>query len=287
MEFLNYKHIETTRLCGTFGAEVAGVDLTSPLPDEVLVEVKQAFLEHSLLIFRNQHLEPKDQINFASQFGTLDRHPIVRGIDDAPEVTRIEKEANCPTTFGEVWHSDNSFTAEPSMGSVLTGIVVPPYGNDTVFANMNAVYNSLSSGMKEMLLDLKAIHTASRAFSYSPSREAKYKGDASMKYEESDILNQEFHHPVVRTHPETGKKAIYVNEMFTIRFQDMTEEESLPLLEYLFSLPSKPEFQCRIKWESDMVAMWDNRILQHVAVNDCNKFRRVMHRVTLKGDCPF
>lgn len=210
------------------------------------------------------------------------------GLDSYPDITEIVKEAGEVTRFGETWHSDNSFEAEPCLGSILVGRVLPSYGNDTMFANMNMVFESLSPTLQDVLLGLTSLHTAARAFSSNDSRRAEnFAGDAKMKYDPAAAaLNSVVEHPAVITHPVSGRKVLYVNEMFTIGFKGMTEEESAPLLAYLFKQVYKPQFQARFSWAPGSVAFWDNRLVQHIAVADQARERRVMHRITLRGAAP-
>lgn len=277
--------LEIRPLTGTIGCEVLDVDVTKAT-DAEMETIKQALWDYTVIFFRDQTLSPASQLEFSRKWGTPDRHPIVQGMEEFPEVMRVVREANAETTFGETWHSDNSYLPQPSMGSILYGIEIPEYGNDTLFANMYAAYDGLSDGMKEMLEGMKAVHGAGRAFSVSDERKDRYEGNDAMKYEKSEALHREVEHPVIRTHPVTGKKAIYVNTMFTYRFVGMTDEESAPLLQYLFSLCDRPEIQCRFRWQPGSVAIWDNRCVQHIAINDYSATQRTMQRVTIEGETP-
>ena len=215
-----------------------------------------------------------------------ERHAIVKGLDNYPDILEVVKEAGTKTRFGEVWHSDNSYLPEPSGVSVLIGREIPSVGNDTVWAGMHLVYENLSKGLRETLDGMRAIHSASRAFSKSESRKENYDGKSQLKYEESEALYREVSHPVVRTHPISGKKVIFVNQMFTLRFDGWTEEESKPLLDYLTGLPNRPEVQCRFRWKPNSIAIWDNRLVQHIAIGDGADTRRRIQRVTTKGEVP-
>ena len=195
------------------------------------------------------------------------------------------KPAGESASFGVGWHTDNSFFEEPSMGSIIYSHVVPPQGGDTLFASQYVAYERLSDGMKRMLGNLNAVHSAKYAYT-SETAEEKYAGKTAITYKRSDSVYDEVVHPVVRTHPVTGKKALYVNPMFTIRFEDMSEEESKPLLTYLFEHCTRPEFGCRIQWDTRMVAMWDNRCVQHYAVDDYVDYKRLLYRVTVNGEKP-
>ena len=277
--------LEILPLTGALGAEIIGVDLAKTLSNSQFDSIHSAFLDHGVIFFRDQDLDREAQLAFARRFGEFDRHPIAKGMEDHPDIIKIHKQAGDSATFGVGWHSDNSYMAEPSLGSVLYGDLIPPYGGDTLFASQYLAYDALSPGMKTLLQGLRAVHSASRAFT-APTTKEKWDGKTTIKYEMSDALHAEELHPVVRTHPETGRKALYVNPMFTLRFEDMSEEESRPLLDYLFVHAARPEFTCRFRWKKGSVAVWDNRCVQHNAMGDYTDFERVMYRVTIKGDRP-
>ncbi len=269
---------------GSLGAEIIGVDLTD-LSNATFDKICTVFYDHSVLVFREQDLTHEQQITFARRFGELEVHPIVNGMDEHPEMIKMLKPAGESASFGVGWHTDNSFFKEPSMGSIVYSHVVPPQGGDTLFASQYVAYERLSDGMKRMLGNLNAVHSAKYAYT-SETAEEKYAGKTAITYKRSDSVYDEVVHPVVRTHPITGKKALYVNPMFTIRFEDMSEEESKPLLTYLFEHGTRPEFGCRIQWDTRMVAMWDNRCVQHYAVDDYVDYERLLYRVTVNGEKP-
>lgn len=284
---MGYRHIEVRPISGALGAEIGGVDLSRALADEVFGEVRQAFLEHAVLFFRGQQLSPAQQIAFARRFGEPEVHPIVEGSQEHPELVRVWKPAGQSASFGTGWHTDNSFFARPSLGSVLYGVVIPPYGGDTIFSSMERAYDALSEEMRRVLAGLVGMHSASRA--YDPARvgEAKYRGEAPMKYRWSDSIRDEVEHPVVRTHPDTGRKSLYVNPMFTLRIKGMSQAEGDALLGFLFEHCAKPDWSCRFRWTAGSVALWDNRCVWHYALDDYREHERVMHRVTIAGDVPF
>jgi len=283
-----FRHIEATPVTACLGAELTGIDLATKLSDDVIEEIWEAYLMFGVVFFRNQKLSPENQTALALRFGEIDRHPIVKGMDDHPDVLEIIKEAGAPTNFGETWHSDNSYMNAPSLGSILHSIEVPPVGNDTMFSCAYGAYDSLSPKMKEVLDGLSAIHTAGEAFNPGTVSGGSFDNpEAKMKYQKSQELVTETIHPMVRTHPETGRKALFVNSMFTTRIEGMSRMESKPILDYLFSQVGLPHLTCRYRWKAGDVAMWDNRCLQHVAIGDNSSHRRIMRRVTLKGDKPF
>lgn len=280
-----YTRFEVTPHSASMGAEISGLDLAQPLDAETFAELRQALLEYLVIFFRDQQLTPETHLAFARGFGELEVHPIVQGKAGYPEIIEIIKEAGEETQFGDVWHSDNSFLECPSFGSVLFGVEIPPLGGDTLFANQYMAYDHLSDGMKAMLDGLVCVHTAAQA--YDPVRLAhKYRGEANMKYTYSDAVEKRVEHPVVRTHPETGRKSLFVNKMFTTQFKGFTAKESAPLLEFLSQHAIQPEFQCRFKWRPGSVAFWDNRCTMHYAMNDYFHHRRVMRRITIQGDRP-
>lgn len=273
--------IEVKRIAGALGAEVSGVDLSKPLSDELAAELRRAWLEHLVLFFRNQDLSPEQYLAFARRFGKPVEYPFVKGIEGFPEIIEVKKLEHETVNFGGIWHSDTAYLDEPPMASMLLAREIPPYGGDTLFANMYLAYETLSSGLKKLLEGLKAVNSSARA-DVSKTREDRLKSDGRAEARKEYAAE----HPVVRTHPETGRKALYVNVAHTARFADMTEEESAPLLQYLCQHQVKPEFTCRFVWQRSSAALWDNRSTQHNPVNDYHGFRRLMHRITLAGDRP-
>ncbi len=283
---MTYSRIEVRPVSGALGAEIGGVDLAKPLEAPVFAEIHRAFLEHAVVFFRSQDLSPEAQVAFARRFGPLDVHPIVNAMQGHPEVLRVLKPAGEPASFGTGWHSDNSFFEKPSLASMLYALRVPPYGGDTLFAAMEKAYDALSNPMKRLLEGLVAVHSASGAYDPAVTGEAKYQGEAPITYRHSEVLHQEVEHPVIRTHPETGRRSIYVNQMFTQRIRGVRESESDALLAFLYDHCARPEFGCRFRWEAGSTALWDNRCVQHYALDDYREFERLMHRVTISGDRP-
>ena len=270
---------------GALGAQVAGIDLGAGLSKSAAEEIRSAFLKHQVLFFRDQSLSPQQQIEFASCFGEPEIYPFFQGLPDAPEVIEIIKTEKDTVNFGGVWHSDTSYFENPSLGSVLHAIEVPQAGGDTLFANMALAYEALSEGMKKMLENLIGVNSSE--IGYQGGRAAGMARLDAMKGTfkiESEGFESE--HPIIRTHPETGQKSLFLNSSHTYRFKDMTEEESKPLIDYLCAHAVRPEFTCRFRWTPGAVAVWDNRITQHNALNDYDGKRRHMRRVTIKGDRP-
>jgi len=280
--------IEIAPIAGALGAEVHGVDLAEALDDAGFEQVQRAFLEHGVLFFRQQHLTPGQHKCFASRFGTLNIHPYVASLPGHPEVLELVKESDeTGYNIGGNWHSDTTFLETPALGSVLYAHEVPPYGGDTVFASMYLAYESLSSGMQRMLGGLRAIHSSEGSYGKGGNFDRnRGKGQKAMSISIGGAEMSEASHPVVRVHPQTGRKLLFVNPHFTQRLEDMTVDESRPLLEFLYAHQQRPEFSCRFRWQKHSVAFWDNRCTQHLAVNDYHGFRRRMHRVTIDGDRP-
>jgi len=274
-----YRHIEVQPVAGSLGAEIRGVNVAAAPGDEVIAEIRQAFQDHLVIFFRDQKLTPHEQLGFARRFGEPMEYPQLKGLPECPLITPVLKLEHERVNFGGVWHSDTTYLTQPPMASMLYAVEIPPYGGDTLFANQYQAYETLSDGLRKVLDGLTAINSSTKADA-SKTREERLK-DAGV---EVKVLVGE--HPVVRTHPETGRRALYVNIGHTTHFKGWTEEESRPLLEYLWHHQVRPEFTCRFRWQPGSIAFWDNRCVQHNAVNDYQGFRRVMHRVTLAGDTP-
>jgi taurine dioxygenase len=273
--------IEVHKIAGAIGAEISGVDLARDLAGEAVAAIRRALLDHLVVFFRDQELTPAEFLAFARRFGEPIEYPFVRGLDGFPMITPVVKLEHETVNFGGVWHSDTTYLAEPPMATMLYARAVPPYGGDTVFANMHRAYESLSPGMRRVLDGLVGISDSAKADG-SRTREDRIRDHGTAASDRRLIAE----HPVVRTHPETGRKALYVNAAHTARFAEMSAEESAPLLSYLFQHQTRPEFTCRFRWQNGSLAFWDNRAAQHNAINDYHGFRRVMERITLKGDKP-
>jgi taurine dioxygenase len=273
--------IEVRPLSGTIGAELHGVDLGEDVDEGCVAEIRRLWLEHGVVFFRDQPLTPARFLLFAKRFGDVVEYPFIKGIEGFPEIIPVVKLEHEKSNFGGIWHSDTSYLERPPMATMLIAREVPPQGGDTIFANAYLAYETLSDGMKQMLDGLIAINSSAKA-DVSRTREDRLqhmrRDDASKEYRAA--------HPVVRTHPETGRKALYVNVAHTLRFKDMTEAESAPILRILVEQQTRPEFTCRFNWRVGSIAFWDNRCVLHNPVNDYHGYRRVMHRLTLAGDVP-
>ena len=273
--------IDIRPIAGALGAEIFGVDLACELSDDIIKAIRQALLNHLVIFFRDQDIEPVHQIAFAERFGNLVEYPLVKGLDGFPEIVPVVKLPHERANFGGLWHSDTTYLNLPPMGTILAARELPPYGGNTLFANMYKAYETLSEGMRGMLNGMVAISSSAKS-RVSKTRENLMK--TSSKVSDSTELMAE--HPVVRTHPETKRKLLYVNFGHTVRFKDMTEAESAPLLNFLYAHQTRPEFTCCFRWLPGSIAFWDNRCTQHNPVNDYHGFKRVMHRVTIAGDHP-
>jgi taurine dioxygenase len=272
---------EVRRAAGALGAEISGVDLAQALPDELVAALRRAWLEHLVLFFRDQPLTPAQFMAFAGRFGEPVEYPYLKGLEGFPKITEVKKLEHERINFGGVWHSDTTYLECPPMASMLIAREIPPHGGDTLFANMYLAYETLSARMQRLLDGLTAVNSSAKADA-SKTREDRIRSDGR-EDARAELVAE---HPVVRTHPETGRKSLFVNPGHTVRFGGMTEEESQPLLEFLFRHQVRPEHTCRFAWRPGSIALWDNRCAQHNPVNDYHGFRRVMHRITLAGTRP-
>lgn len=279
--------IRVSPIAGAIGAEISGVDLSRPLDDETFAAVRQAFLDHLVIFFHDQTMTPDQHKAFCKRFGPLDLDRFVMPLEGHPEVLVVAKQESETYAFGNVWHADVTFYERPPLGSVLYALEVPDYGGDTLFANMYLAYETLSPGLRRTLDGLTAVHSAVHAYGRA-ALDTKFGEDRTIKIrrDRDNEATTEMEHPVIRTHPDTGRKCLFVNPAYTIRFKDMTVEESQPLLTYLYAHASRPEFTCRFRWAKGDVAFWDNRCAWHRANNDYHGSRRIMHRVTIIGDRP-
>lgn len=267
---------ELRRLGGTFGAEVVGLDLAE-VDETTPAALHDAFVEHAVLVFRGQKLAPEQQIAFGERFGELHVHPIVPHLEGYPPILPIVNLGK-KYTITETWHSDVTFEPRPPMASMLYAKTVPAAGGDTQFADQRAAYDRLSEGMKRMLAGLRAVHVGADL--------AKLVGRRG-RHETHPQAVPTAVHPVVRTHPVSGRKALFVNAAFTRHLEHMTPEESAPLLRFLYRFGTAPDLTIRHRWQPDDLVMWDNRSVQHYAIHDHGDAERTLHRVTVMGDAPF
>ena len=276
--------IEVIRRGATIGAEVIGVDFAKPLDAETVAAIRDALMQHSVIFLRNAAMSPAQHVAFGRCFGELTIHPFVPHLEEFPEVVVLDNHEDNPVFSTDHWHSDETFRLVPPMGSILRCLRIPETGGETLWADMAAAYEGLSDKMRHFLSGLEAIHDFQNfrhKFDDLPPRERHQK----LAEMEEELPNPA--HPVVRTHPVTGRKALFVNEQFTIAIKGMREDESRALLDFLFAQPRIPEYQFRFHWEVDSMVFWDNAPLQHYAANDYYPQRRTMHRITIKGTQPF
>ena len=277
--------IEVIQRGPTIGAEIRGIDFSRPMSVAAIEAIRKAVVEWKVVYFRNADITPEQQKAFGECFGSLTVHPAVPHIENLPEVMVIDFDKSVRQRYPtDVWHSDETFRVEPPMGSILRCVRAPEVGGDTMWADMCAAYEGLSDKMQSFVSGLEAVHDFTifrRKFDSLPLKE-RHEKLAEM---EAELPNPT--HPVVRTHPETGKKILYVNPQFTLYIKGMRETESRALLNLLFAQATIPEYQFRFHWRPGSMVFWDNRSTQHYAVNDYHSFRRIMHRVTIKGDRPF
>jgi taurine dioxygenase len=273
--------IRVRPLSGAIGAEIDGVDLARELPDTTVAEIRRVWLAHGVIFFRDQDLTPAQFLGFAQRLGQPMEYPFLKGLPGFPHITPVVKLEHETVNFGGVWHSDTTYLDLPPMGTMLLAREVPPAGGDTLFASQCLAYETLSAAMRALLDGLAAVNSSAKA-DVTKSREDRLKTDRR----EDARTEYVSEHPVVRTHPETGRRALYVNAGHTVRFKGMTEAESAPLLEFLYRHQTAPELTCRFRWSAGSLAFWDNRAVQHYPINDYHGHRRVMHRVTLAGDRP-
>ena len=283
---MNTKPFHLRPLSPVCGAEVTGIDLTQA--DEASMQAVRASLaEHGVLFFRDQRFTPVQQVEVTHRFGPLLRVPYIRHMDEHPDVIAVLKEADERriSTFGGTWHSDFSFLDEPPSLTLLYAIELPALGGDTLWASQYAAYEALSKGMQKMLEPLRCIQTAWPHGTRGPGIDAPVSRSIGMVRGDPSA-DREVLQPVVRVHPVTGRKALFVNPVYSQRFEAMSEAESKPLLQYLFQHATSPEFCCRLRWAPGTLAVWDNRCLLHLAINDYDGSRRLLHRTTVAGDRP-
>lgn len=272
-----------TPLSPALGAQISGIDLSVEISVEQRDAIEQALLKHQVLFFRDQPLTPDQQARFAARFGDLHIHPIYPNVPETPQVLVLDT-AVTDVRDNAVWHTDVTFLATPAMGAVLSAKQLPAYGGDTLWASGIAAFEALSAPLRQMLDGLTATHDFTQSF---PLERFGTTAEDRERWEATRRNNPPLSHPVVRTHPVSGRKALFVSEGFTTRINELSEAESKALLALLFAHATRPEFTIRWRWQENDVAFWDNRVTQHYAVDDYRPQRRVMHRATILGDAPF
>ena len=277
----DYNTIRVNPLGGALGAEISGIDLNEVISDEQLTEVRQVFGQYAVIFFRNQNLSPENEIRFAKRWGEINTNRFFSSVEGYPQIALVVKEPDQKNNIGGSWHTDHSYDIAPALGSMLFAHEVPVSGGDTVFASMYKAYDTLSDGLKSTLSNLRARHSSAHVF--GAARAANGNDDTVGRIKNPEAATQEAIHPVVISHPETGRRSLYVNPGFTLGFEGWSDEESKPLLEYLYAHAARPEFTCRFQWKAGSIAFWDNRATWHLAVNDYQGHRRMMHRITIEG----
>ena len=273
--------LEILPLAGALGAEIKGIDLSTQLGSDDVQRLRDLLNEHEVIFFRDQDITPARQKALALTFGPLQTHPAYDTVEGFPEITILESTPDKPTKI-EAWHSDMTFRQHPPMGTVLKSVIVPPRGGDTLWSSMTAAYNGLSAQMQGFLEGLTAVHDFSYGF-----KESLAEPGGRERLANAVAANPPVRHPVIRTHPETGKKVIFVNSLFTTHIEGLTSAESRAILELLFEHVTTPEFTCRFNWRPHSIAIWDNRSTQHKPINDYFPAHRCLQRITIDGDKPY
>lgn len=270
-------------LCNGPGAEIGNVDLSQEPSDADFTVIRQAFADHGLIFFRDQQITPEQHIAFATRWGDININRFFTPVDGYPEIAEVRKEPDQATNIGGGWHTDHSYDAEPAMGSILVARELPAKGGDTMFADMAAAYEALDDETKELLDGLEAVHSSKQIF----GEQSGYKQESDVSdrignAEAADALDDVIH-PVIITHPLSGKKILYVNAAFTIGIKGWSRKDSMKLLMKLYTHAAQDQFVTRFEWKPGSIAFWDNRATWHYALNDYQGERRVMHRITLEG----
>tara|TARA_B110000977_G_scaffold16238_1_gene19943 strand:+ start:266 stop:1093 length:828 start_codon:yes stop_codon:yes gene_type:complete len=273
--------ITVQHLSGSLGAEISGIDLTQPLNNSIYADIRRLLVEHEVIFFRDQDISLSQHKALAESFGPLQTHPAYGTIEGFPEITILESTPEKPTMI-ECWHSDMTFKKHPPMGTILRSRIIPPKGGDTLWSSMTAAYDGLSSGMQNFLSSLTAVHDFAFGF-----KESLAEAGGRERLAQAVADNPPVEHPVICTHPESGKKVIFVNELFTTHIVGMTAKESRALLGFLYEHVVTPEFTCRFSWQPNSIALWDNRSTQHKPINDYFPSHRKLERTTIDGDKPY
>jgi taurine dioxygenase len=268
-------------LAGALGAEIRGIDLTRELGPAQLQTIRELLIEHEVIFFRDQDISPALHKALALSFGPLQTHPAYSTVENFPEITILESTPEAQTKI-EAWHSDMTFRQHPPLGSVLRSVIVPAKGGDTLWASMTAAYEGLSPSMQDFLQGLTAVHEFAHGF-----KESLAEPGGAERLAQAVAANPPVRHPVICTHPESGKKVIFVNSLFTTHIEELSAAESSTLLNFLYEHATADEYTCRFKWEPHSIAIWDNRSTQHKPVNDYFPAHRKLHRITIDGDKPY
>ena len=264
---------------GSIGVEIHGIDLSTKLSDSVFSKIRETFIEHGLIFFRNQELTPEDHLRFAKRWGEININRFFAKVEGYDQIAEVKKDPDQKINIGGAWHTDHSYDQIPAMGSILLAKETPKIGGDTLFANMYRAYETLSDGMKKTLETMNAYHSSRHVF----GAHTGYAEASNQRVGNPELATQDAIHPVIITHPESKQKALYVNPEFTVNFEGWTKEESKPLLDYLTKHATQEENTTRFQWEPGSIAFWDNRCTWHFALNDYPGEKRLMHRITVEG----
>ena len=278
-----YNLIKATPLSREVGAEISGVDIAGGISDTQFAEIRQAYSNYGVIFFRDQEITPDQHIEFARRWGEINVNRFFQKVDTHPLIAEVRKEANQKKNIGSSWHTDHSYDQIPAMGSILYAREVPTLGGDTLFSSMYAAYEALSDGMKKMLRGLRAEHSSRHAFGDQAYVDTDM-DDLGGRLGNTAEATQDAVHPVIIRHPLSGRPALYVNGDFTVKFEGWSQQESQPLLDFLYQRARQNEFTCRFKWQKGSMAIWDNRATHHCALNDYQGEARLMHRITIEGE---
>jgi len=273
---------DIARTSPSVGAEILGVDLSHSLSDTIIDDIRKTLGEYGVIFFRNQNICPADHLTFAKRFGDININRFFKAVEGFPEIASVKREPDQKGSTGWYWHTDHSYDQAPAMGSIFAARDIPPVGGDTLFAGMHAAYDALSDGLKLTLEALSAWHSDLICPEVADPKLKAVFADRQPGLEDNKGTRSK--HPVVITHPISGKKVLYVNPGFTECFDGWTPEESKPLLEFLYAHASQPQFTYRHRWQEGDVAFWDNRATWHCALDDCFGYRRELHRITVEGE---
>lgn len=284
---MDYQTMDLRPIGGALGAEIYGIDLTDRDDSRMWPELREAFLEYHVIAIRGQNLSLEDMMRVGGKFGEPCYYPFSKAMDGFPYITRIVKEPGEKHVFGGDWHSDTMYLKEPPRATLLYAVQTPPRGGDTLYVNTAAAYDALSNGMKKMLDGVVGVSNAGLGSKRGAPRAARIRPSGSMNAQNLDKADAvEAKHPIVRTHPETGRKSLYLSSLHTIRFDGFTEDESKPLINWLNDHCTRPEFSCRVRWEPGQLTIWDNRTTLHNAIGDYTDYRREMRRLTVGAELP-
>ncbi|MCC7045703.1 MAG: TauD/TfdA family dioxygenase [Alphaproteobacteria bacterium] len=274
-------HVTVRRAGAQIGAFIENVDLSRPLADEDFATIRQALTDHCVIFFRDQELSEEQHIAVAHRFGRININRFFTPVPGHPQIAEVRKEPHQKSNIGSIWHTDHSYDVSPALGSILYARIVPEIGGDTIFANMGAVFDSLSPGLQQTLQGLRALHSTRHVF--GKDRPKKPGEDREGRIGNAELAIQDTIHPVVIRHPDSGRKILFVNPEFTVGIEGWLPGESKALLDYLYAQAQRPDFQYRFQWKKGSLAFWDNRASWHYALNDYHGHRRLMHRITIEG----